>query len=421
MGNADKKEASKKSSSLQFTQEIFSILAEASQDEEARLTEVFRQLLALMQEFNNRAAKSAQSEALSPLLYEIEQIAYAWQREHSIMSNRWGREAMRALLLELEDNYCSLMSLDPVLWIPPGTDKEAAIEMQDLWHSITARAGNIQIISEDQNFISCIKFSIAKLLQKPYGRHILFELNQPQKGPDRIISIGESWKHVFKGQPGEIEWKEGSGVFAFLTVQNPKDRSFCRQENGVGVGTGSYVQITIAPEPFLVGLEGQPLYVPCFLTLGHELGHAYNILLGQRCDALVLPSGYPSDFARQRYWTNPEEFQNILLHENVLRAEHGLPQRMYHIPYHGLQIPQETQKFHDLMDQADTLRSALTDEITRSNFQARMDALAARQISLQSVDEDETDLVMMERLKELEKLNEELKQLIQELKAALQG
>jgi hypothetical protein len=43
------------------------------------------------------------------------------------------------------------------------------------------------------------------------------------------------------------------------------------------------------------------------------------------------------------------------------------------------------------------------------------------EISLQSVDENEDDLVKMERLKGLERLNEELNQLIQELKAALQG
>ena len=42
MGNADKKEASKKSSSLQFTQEVFEILAVASQDEEACIAEVIQ-------------------------------------------------------------------------------------------------------------------------------------------------------------------------------------------------------------------------------------------------------------------------------------------------------------------------------------------------------------------------------------------
>lgn len=417
MFKAFHKEKSKKLLSLQFSQEVFNILAEASSDEESYIAECIIELLKCMEAFNAMAEKAIDCEILSPCLYDIEQIVYNWLRTYCAKTNTRGRNAMRTLMRALEENYCTLMALNPVLWIPPGTSHQTATEMHMLWDSITSGTGNIQIVSKDPSFISCIKFGIAKLLQTSYGRQMLTVLNTLQKEPNCTIFIGKNWKKVFKGQPGEKEWKPGSGVFAFVTVQHPEDRSFCCQENGPGKGTGSYVQIDITPEPFMVGMQDEPLYVPCFITLGHELGHAYNILLGQRCDIMILPQGYPVDQFEQSYWSNPEEFQNILHHENILRAQFGLPQRMYHIDYAGWQRSRRyvriLEDLKELLGQAGVDLTTLKNEATQAHFQGLINQLTDAFIEATTIEDYD------KKLQALEQLKQDAEQAVKELHKAL--
>jgi hypothetical protein len=102
--------------------------------------------------------------------------------------------------------------------------------------------------------------------------------------------------------------------------------------------------------------------MPFFITLGHELGHAYHNLTGQICDAFILPTGYPAEFAEQSLWSTPEEYQNITKNENPLRAKHGLPLRKYHRDYAAVCRVRRLKQLKERMEQVDQQIAALQEK-----------------------------------------------------------
>lgn len=332
LDKANKSTTEKSSAVPEISSKVILSLQQASSKPGTCITgALFEKLLLLIKQFNSNTAQVTPSEVIVhsqlTLLDQTEQIAYTWQCENNAQANETDRDVMSALLLEIEEKQTILVQKSPSLWIREGTENGVQEEMKVLWESITAGKGNIQIDQTDPQFVHSIRASITKLLQGVHGREILSTLNCQQESPDRIIWIGKDWQKKFANTRVEKDWKPGSWAFPYARIQNA-DATSHRQG---GKGTGSYVQIDIKLSPPLVGLHNEPLYMPAFITLGHELGHAYHNLKELSIDPVNPPPGYFTDEAEKAIWSEPEEYQNITQNENQLRKEHGLPARQYHI------------------------------------------------------------------------------------------
>jgi hypothetical protein len=226
------------------------------------------------------------------------------------------------------------------MWLDdPHMSPRTARQTQALWHSLRTNSGNIKVDQRDHAFVNQTMSAYVRMLRGNHGRGLLRELNKPQltplnaPNPDKEVWIAPSYKTEFRnyGKRGEAN----PGSFAM-----PMDYIRHNTHNELnGVGTGSYVQIQHEglpgnKEDYESGEQGQPIFAPKFITLGHELGHARHNLRGKtkQNSWYGVHANNPLDTHddEQGRWSNPEEHHNITHEENQMRLEHNLPKRKYH-------------------------------------------------------------------------------------------
>jgi hypothetical protein len=177
------------------------------------------------------------------------------------------------------------------------------------------------------------------MLRGNHGRGLLRELNkfQPSHNAPRdrhkFVIIGNNFQQEYKKYKKQGEYSPGSSAMPMSYIRHGT------HNESNGVGTGSYVQIQHGKTPkkwgdYESGVNGEPIFAPRFITLGHELGHARHNLRGQTksnqwygVDENNPLHGHEDE---QGKWSNPEEHHNITKEENPMRLEHSLPMRKYH-------------------------------------------------------------------------------------------
>lgn len=259
-------------------------------------------------------------------LAAIETLVNSWIQTHSATMNEPDRAAAFALAAQIEAEHTRLIGLNLAaghpLWTGLGRKDKTNVSIQKLWRSLSTNAGNIKIKDGPERVATLA--GMAKLLQGAHGRSMLTELNRAQKDPTRNIRIGPDWKKEIEGTPAGADYKSGeSGAIAYGSTQKEDDRS-----HSDNTGTGSYVQIAPGGSVPVTGLHDEPIPMPRYITLGHELGHALHNLRGTSQTVW----GRAVNPLEQSLWSNPEELRNIEGEENPLRQEHQLPTRAYHKP-----------------------------------------------------------------------------------------
>lgn len=274
-------------------------------------------------------------------LHEIEQLAHGWMRDNHQNANQSDRNAVFGLLNEVESHHAQLVQKTlqggHELWLPDSVNDNEKNRARGIWSSIREGQGNVRVEGNDE-FRTRTLASTAKLLEGQHGRDMLEELNADQgDNADRQIRIGGNWQQEFLQIPGS-EWKAGSWASSIHSIRDRNDLRHRSPDPGLrGEGSGSYVQIDDDSPP-VSGTHDEPLHMPSYITLGHELGHAVRNLRGEsRGPGYDRPGdlSHDNEFEQRlqrTLWTSPEEHQNITQHENALRAEHGLPDRSFHKP-----------------------------------------------------------------------------------------
>lgn len=168
------------------------------------------------------------------------------------------------------------------------------------WNAIQDGSGKLHISKALTHWqYSELLQAFARLLSRPTGR-FLVEFSV-WEGADITISIGLGLAAP-RGAPGEVAKR--------VNVNMPIYRDL---ENSLQLNDGS----TFRNDPL-------------FSTLGHELGHAFNLSYGANQGHLVEKTGYD----------NVEEFVAIQYWENAIRGEHELPLRKGHQgSYDGISTP----------------------------------------------------------------------------------
>jgi hypothetical protein len=220
------------------------------------------------------------------------------------------------------------------LWLRDGDDLDPQVRenTQNLWKSLVEQSGNIKVQGGD-DFQSKTLSGFAQLLQGSHGRGLLQDLNAHQDNEERNIIISDDHRANYLAA-NNLDHKPGSFASGIAKVKRREDLH-TRKADGPNVGTGSYVQIAPTQpatlEDYKSDTHGKPLFTPSFVTLGHELGHARHNLQGT-AESIFWGADDPlQGQARERkLWTDPEEYANITGEENLIRAEHEMPERIYH-------------------------------------------------------------------------------------------
>jgi hypothetical protein len=191
------------------------------------------------------------------------------------------------------------------LWLPDSVKGADRVTAQNLWTSISTNSGNIKIDQSNPEFQNDTLTDMSKLLQSRHGRGLLNALDAGQPGGNiRNIDIRSTTggtDNAPKGNPGDGHTGEGSTVS--VNDAEPRGNS--------------------------MGLRGEPLYDPSYIKLGHELGHARHYLSGTAGTSGAAPA-VRGDATEEILWTSEEEYNNITLEENPMRADLGLGGRRYH-------------------------------------------------------------------------------------------
>ncbi len=213
------------------------------------------------------------------------------------------------------------------LWLPKSVKGHERKRARGLFRSIASGKSNIQITSDKEQFHYETLSGFGKLLQGKHGRDLIEELHAPQKDKERQIEISDDFGNRFKQDPESFALGQAAALHDTDLHSLKKGKA--------DVGTGSFVRIYPEPPPQTIeehqtGIHGEAIHAPNFITLGHELGHARQNLLGTARSQGWFQGDRITDKSEQVRWSNPEEHRNITEDENVLRQEHRLPVRKYH-------------------------------------------------------------------------------------------
>jgi Effector protein len=272
------------------------------------------------------------------MLDDVERSVNRHLRDNSETITDSQREEMFKLLRQTQEQHVDLTRRNVQhghdLWLRDDDDLDPQVKenTQTLWKSLVEQSGNIKV-QGGEDFQSKTLSGFAQLLQGSHGRGLLQDLNAPQDNEDRNIVISGDHR-VNYDTANNPNHKPGSWASGIAYVKNREDLH-TRREEGPNVGTGSYVQIAPTQpatlEDYSTDIHGKAMFSPWFVTLGHELGHARHNLQGTTGNVGWHQGDPLEGHERERkLWSNPEEYANITGEENPIRAEHEMPQRIYH-------------------------------------------------------------------------------------------
>jgi hypothetical protein len=269
-----------------------------------------------------------------------------------------------------------------------GITDMAGGDARDLWREIMTGQGKIKMVG-DAAYNRKAKSWLTKLMDTQSGRQLLNKLDagtladfgtniylgqdqtQLPAGALAAADPGLNIPPVSKATPlraahASLDTDAGGGG-RFHTANSAagfKDAVMDRRYAGVrvggqryrfGAGTGAFVHVS-PTEPTMpvqagqerigaAGLEVPQTYMPKWLVLGHELGHALNMRRGASTENMVNPahsvfadqwSGKHGQELEDFWYHGSEEFLNITNIENAMRGDVGLDDRGSHSTPHGL-------------------------------------------------------------------------------------
>jgi hypothetical protein len=224
-----------------------------------------------------------------------------------------------------------------------GLKQEEVEQIQMLWLSLLSGKGNLSIRKgEDPIFVARMQAAVAKLLQGAEGRKLIASLGGKDRGEGLRVTLGSDFTKELSGTKASqgdgseaIPLSKLAGGDNSFELRGPGKEGTVRIGDGrynPGTGTGSYVRIVGTGAKTLPSKTQRPALTPEFITVGHELGHAGRFQTGGSIplNAETWTNLGVEEGVERELWSTPEEYVNINLVENALRAEHLLEERKYH-------------------------------------------------------------------------------------------
>jgi|GEM_PF-7038263 len=286
-----------------------------------------------------------------------------------------------------------------------------------LWTSLMTGAGKVKMVGDAGNQRK-VRSWMTQLMDTPHGRAILENLDTPNNG--RGATALDEMTNVYIGQhtgqmPGTVTGDVGynpnmknattdaqaqplkdvtttpldtraGGAANYNAVTNPNEFVDEVLAGNAGVamngaeydfnaaGSGAFVNMeesahlpTVTSTHQLMaggGMAKTEAYMPDWLLLGHELGHAVNMRAGSATNGSnQFPNATMEAFAdqwsglaagprRQNWYGGSEEYINIIGNENRLRAQGGLDPRGGHTSPKGPKYVRRGQAISQALDAA---------------------------------------------------------------------
>jgi hypothetical protein len=348
----------------------------------ADFTGVLVQVAKLLDDYNAIADDTSKYQDRLNILHQLDGKIYEWFKTHPSpdLSKSPDAKVLKDLLEESEAEHQEIIHAiktdKSVLPIDPTDLEKADVNLvRSVWQSMVAGSGNIKVRG-DEGFNKKTFARLAKILQTKTGRDLLSYLNQSQKTgkgrDDRIIILptvkGTEFEHIEEGRTSESSY-----AYSLKHVTDKKDTSHEFQsksltsldtglpelssapdltqailegKSGVksggkklefGEGSGALVKIVDKPNKKhkMAGEGDKEVLDPGFVTLAHELGHAFKIRAGAKAlksDSSILEALEPDTIEQDLWSKDPEEFINVMGIENMIREQSGIHKRKYHKP-----------------------------------------------------------------------------------------
>ncbi|BDD12638.1 hypothetical protein FUAX_50700 (plasmid) [Fulvitalea axinellae] len=306
------------------------------------------------------------------LLEDLEHEIYRWNRRREMRSVHYLPLYTKSILYLLESVHTEHVLLMQHLaehggWLslsrnetPDKTERRAAEEeMNRLWKQILKRekqSSKMKIASKLKtgfmksepvpDFHPQTLSALVRLMSRPYGRSLVRYLVQdahfsstirparPEYGksicvklndlvPERPLTkpfdINDPLAEIPKESPmpGDIMFSYPSTELDFVYGQDWNTWNYPPESKG-----------ELKRTDYRLPPDGNIVFCPSFVQMGHEMGHMYNFQTGT--NRLGAYRREYTDRPSLRLWSNNEEHFTIERHENRIREEHQLPARKYH-------------------------------------------------------------------------------------------
>lgn len=367
-----------------------------------------RGIRATLTAYNNVATSTRKYATRLRILNSLDKKLYGWlnNRPSKDLANVSNSDLIHDLLKKSNTEHERIIDAikDQADMLPIDTKGMSSVEInqvKDLWQSIIAGSGNIKVLG-NKKFEKRTFSQLAKILQTPTGRQLLTYLDDTQKTganrDDRIIileKLTEEYAHIEEGRTSESsyamslnsfkpdntpETEKNSHMMGFgsnlngapdenqyQAMNNAKDLNTAilsgakgitanGQKMTFGEGSGAIVKITdndVKTEK-MAGENKNEVIDPTFVTLAHELGHAFKMRAGALADNGSLSTPFEQTLEtntdEQMLWSKkPEEFLNIQGVENPVREESGMQRRKYHKPLGSVIAYKRFAKLRDIL------------------------------------------------------------------------
>lgn len=299
-------------------------------------------------------------------LYYMEQEAYNWYAHHKGKSTKErdikdiNHETLMLVINDVQAERRKVVQKTVErhgdIWVP-GIEKmkpAAQSEIQNLWTTLTTDTGKLRIKGNSTPEARAkVHADYLQLLSGKSGRQLLASVTTGNKGNQSpVITIDPNQS----GEPKSVESDETAGHLRLPLGANLSSLGTQRltltqkQIKGLEASSGSGSTIAFKDAPAMGGdsaiyargkdwkwnkdkktggsyYTGSYELMPSFLTLGHELGHAYRAQSGIGTKAIVTPE---SGETPSGGWDSDEEYRVIRDIENKIRKEHNLGARKFH-------------------------------------------------------------------------------------------
>ncbi len=161
---------------------------------------------------------------------------------------------------------------------------------------------------------------------------------------DFLDSVREAFATLSKGEVGQALIDKIAAGKHKVSIKYESGKNYATALNAMAArvrGVGCETEISISRGNPVVGFKGEKIESPFFITLAHELIHAYHNSYGKN-------KGDATSCCDSKVWTGDAEYKTIVglpskksdrkrpkISENAIRQEHKLPLRYTHLGYEG--------------------------------------------------------------------------------------
>ena len=204
------------------------------------------------------------------------------------------------------------------------------------WPDVSAPTSKIRLSkSTSEELQNSVHTALKIIASKPVGQRLLKKIDE-----------GKYWVLITSLEDSDT---------------SPETRTFGPGGNISGMGCPSIISISEKHNFTLIGYKHKlystdlsPIAAPFWISLAHELIHAYHNSYGRNCQRQDLELPF-----KRNVWKSPEELKTITgwsgiedeggrvrqaISENAIRLEHNLPLRYSCCSSDALQVPQKKRK-----------------------------------------------------------------------------